>query len=370
MKKSLLALVALSAFTSTAHSQSNVTLYGIADSGITYTNNQNGHSAWQATSGNVQGARFGLLGMEDLGGGNQAVFRLENGFNIESGALGQGGRMFGRQAYVGFANSTYGTFTMGRQYNPMQDFVAPLAVAGSLSLTQYGLHPLDNDNINNTYRTNNTVKYTSPNLAGFQAGALYGFSNSTNFADNRSWSIGASYAHGPLQVAAAYVRLSNPALNTTGAIASDNYYSPAYLKSATSVQMWGAGANYAIGHATFGLLYTGSLFGNTTGSLFQGTANGSLRFNNYEGGFRYAFTPALNFALGETYTQVSQNSESGHYLQTSVGMQYFLSKRTDLYANLVYQTTSNNLHAWIQGVGSASSTTAQVVGIVGMRHRF
>ena len=97
-----------------AYAQSSVTLYGIVDAGFTYTNNQKGNSAYQATQGNVQGSRWGLLGTEDLGGGNKALFRLENGFSLESGALGQGGRMFGRSAWVGLSNSRAGTITLGR----------------------------------------------------------------------------------------------------------------------------------------------------------------------------------------------------------------------------------------------------------------
>ena len=64
----------------------------------------------------------------------------------------------------------------------------------------------------------------------------------------------------------------------------------------TRQQIWGAGGAYAWGAATFGLLYTSSLFNLQTG--------GAMRFNNYEGSVRYLMTPALQFALGETYTQV------------------------------------------------------------------
>lgn len=105
--------------------------------------------------------------------GLKAIFRLENGFNVNNGTLGQGGREFGRQAYVGLSSNSIGTFTLGRQYNAIQDVVAPLGVASVL--TQFATHPFDNDNLNNTYRTDNSVKYATPNMAGFQAEALYGF---------------------------------------------------------------------------------------------------------------------------------------------------------------------------------------------------
>jgi len=346
-----------------AVAQSSVTLYGIVDSGITYTSNQKGSSTWQATGGNEQGTRWGLLGKEDLGGGTSAVFKLENGFNIETGTASQNGRIFGRQAWVGLSNDRWGTFTMGRQYNAAQDSLAPLQIGASISLTQYALHPFDTDDLNNTFRTDNSVKYVTPTLAGFQGNAMYGFSNETNFAQNRSWSLGGTYGAGPLHLGVAYVVLDNPALDTTGAIPSDNYYT--FLKGITKQQIWGAGGTYDYANATFGLLYTTSLFNLQSGA--------SERFNNYEGSFRYRFTPELFFAIGETYTQVHATQSANpsvHYLQTSTGLQYFLSKRTDLYVNAIYQRASSNAVADIEGISNASSTRTQVVGVVGVRHKF
>lgn len=381
MKKSLLALAVLGASAGIAHAQSSVTLFGIVDTGITYTNNNGGHSTWQTTSSNEQGSRWGLRGIEDLGGGLSAVFQLENGFSVVNGSLGQGGRMFGRQAWVGVSSNKYGTFTMGRQYNAMQDLVAPLQVATSTSLTVYGTHPLDNDNLGNTFRTDNMVKFATQNIAGFQAEASYAFSNQANFAVNRAYSVGASYSRGGASLAAAYVRLSNPAFNkdTVGAIPSDNYYSLAtmpFLATASTVQQWGAAGTYNVGSAVFGLLYTGSLFGNpSSGSLFSGATGsgagkGSVRFENFEGSVRYFFTPFLQGSVAETYTHAIEGASSGNYWQTSAGLQYFLSKRTDVYVNAFYQKTSQNLHAWFNTIGAPSTTTTQVVAVVGIRHKF
>lgn len=58
MKKTLI-FAALSGACAAAHAQSSVTLYGLIDAGITYTNNQGGHSAWQETSGSINGSRWG-----------------------------------------------------------------------------------------------------------------------------------------------------------------------------------------------------------------------------------------------------------------------------------------------------------------------
>ncbi|AOJ07720.1 porin [Burkholderia mayonis] len=346
-----------------AGAQSSVTLYGIVDSGITYTNNQKGHAAWQATGGNEQGARWGLVGREDIGGGTSAVFRLENGFNIENGAASQGGRLFGRRAYVGLSNDRWGTFTMGRQYNAVQETLEPLQIGASTALTQYALHPFDTDDLNNTFRTNNSVQYQTPDWGGVRAIGTYGFSNSTSFAQNRTWSVGASYTHGPLQLGAAYVRVDHPAIDATGAIASDNYYT--FVKGVARQQIWGAGGAYTWGGATFGLLYTSSLFSLQTG--------GAERFNNFEGSVRYRVTPAVQVAFGETYTQVLAShaaTHNAHYLQTNAGVQYFLSKRTDVYLNAFYQRASSNTVAAIEGISNPSSTRTQIVAVTGIRHKF
>jgi Outer membrane protein (porin) len=125
MKKSLLALAALGAFAGVAHAQSSVTLYGIIDEGFNINTNSGGKHLYNLSSGVLQGSRFGLRGTEDLGGGLKAIFVLENGFDVNNGKLGQGGLMFGRQAYVGLS-SQFGTVTLGRQYDSVVDYVGPL----------------------------------------------------------------------------------------------------------------------------------------------------------------------------------------------------------------------------------------------------
>ncbi|MFM0501742.1 porin [Paraburkholderia caffeinilytica] len=350
----------------TAHAQSSVTLYGVVDTGVTYTNNQQGHSNWEATSGNESAPRFGLMGTEDLGGGLKTIFRLENGFNIDNGKLGQGGRLFGRQAYVGVSSDKFGTVTFGRQYNPVQDILGYMQGGGVL--TDYSVHPHDNDDINNTFRVNNSAKYVSPSFAGLQASLLYAFSNSTGFASNNSWSAGLNYANGPFSLGAAYTRMNNPASSAVGAVASDNYYGSESmfdtpLGSATRQQIWGAGGTYTLGSAQFELLYTGS--------RFDVPAASSLRFDNYEGTVVYYVTPFVVLAASQVYTHVTQGELSGHFNQTTLGAKYLLSKRTDLYVNVTYQKASSSIgQAWIESDTAPSSTATQVLSVVGIRHKF
>src|SRR5258708_37097533 len=238
MKKTLIAAALSGVVASAANAQSSVTLYGLIDVGITYTNSQltshGGHSNWQETSGAVNGSRWGLRGAEGLGGGLKAIFTLENGFNINNGTLGQQGREFGRQAFVGLSSTQYGAVTLGRQYDSVVDYLGPLALTG----TQYGgtqfAHPFDNDNLDNSFRINNSIKYQSANYAGFKFGAQYGFSNqAAGFSNNRAYSVGASYNYCPLNIAAAYLQLNNYVTgagaaaaisNANGAVAGDNTF--------------------------------------------------------------------------------------------------------------------------------------------------
>ncbi|MBX9868501.1 MAG: porin, partial [Burkholderiaceae bacterium] len=101
MKKSLLALTLLGAFSGAAMAQSSVTIYGVADLGL--RNVKDGTAAGSTTSltsGTEQSSRLGFKGTEDLGDGLKANFVFETGLNIDSGTS-QGGRAFGRKTLVG-----------------------------------------------------------------------------------------------------------------------------------------------------------------------------------------------------------------------------------------------------------------------------
>ena len=350
-----------------AHAQSSVTLYGIVDAGFTYSNNQRGHSAWQATQGNVQGSRWGLTGVEDLGGGTRVTFRLEDGFSAETGGLGQGGRIFGRSAWVALGNNKLGTVTLGRQYNSVQDYLWQEQANGVGGLSQYANAIYDNDDLNNTYRTDNAIKYTSPTFSGFTADAMYAFSNTAGaFANNRAWSVGADYVNGPLRLDAAYSLVTSPATNTTGAAPSDNYYSTSssIIGNVARNQVWGAGGAYTLGPTILSLLYTNS--------TFDIIAGGRLHFVNYEANVRYWLTPATQLTAGYIYTNQKANTATAgnaHYNQVAVGGEYFLSKTTDLYVNAIYQRASG-AKAWIEGIGAPSSTSNQVAAVAGIRHKF
>lgn len=376
--RTLATLTALATIASTAHAQSSVTLYGLIDAGLTYTNNQGGSHNVQATSGSVNGSRWGLRGSEDLGGGLKAIFTLENGFNIMTGKLGQNSREFGRQAFVGLSSNRAGAVTLGRQYDSVVDYLGPLALTG----TQYGgtqaAHPFDNDNLDNSFRISNSVKYQSLNYAGFKFGGLYGFSNDAGgFATNRAYSVGASYNYGPLNVAASYMQLNNAGatLNASGAVSDDATFSAARQRT------FGAGVSYAFGPAQAGFVFTQTRLDGATGigASASGTTNGitldggSARFTNYEVNGRYNLTPAWSLSGAYTFTDGHLEGVDPKWNQFSLQTAYALSKRTDVYLQGVYQHVSDvgdsGITAAINGL-SASSSNSQVSATVGLRHRF
>ena len=390
MKKTLMVAALSGVFATAAHAQSSVTLYGLIDAGITYTNNQNGHSAWQEKSGTLNGSRWGLRGAEDLGGGLKAIFTLENGFNIANGTSGQSSRMFGRQAFVGLSSTQYGAVTLGRQYDSVVDYLAPLSNTG----TQYGgtiaAHPYANDNLNNSVRFNNTIKYSSVNYAGFKFGGTYSFSNSSEFANNRAYSFGASYNWGPLAFAAGYLQLNNDV--PAGAFANGN--GPASSAAGAQTGEWtflagrqrtfGGGVNYTFGPATAGFVYTQTNLGDTLGGGISSTQSGkgsgvafngnSARFQNFEGNIRYALTPAISLAGAYTYTRADfGGGVNPNYNTVSLQSDYALSKRTDVYLQGNWQhvsSNSDNIGAFLNGLSSASTRQDQVAVTAGIRHRF
>src|SRR6202012_1349968 len=176
MKKTLMVAALTGVFATAAHAQSSVTLYGLIDAGLTYTNNQGGSHNFKETSGSVNGSRWGLRGSEDLGGGLKAIFTLEDGFSIANGTFGQGGREFGRQAFVGLSSNQFGAVTLGRQDDSVVDYLGPLFLTGTQSGGTQFAHPFDNDNLDNSFRVNNSIKYQSVNYAGFKFSGFYCFS--------------------------------------------------------------------------------------------------------------------------------------------------------------------------------------------------
>jgi len=376
--KLLIASAACIASTS-AFSQSSVTLFGVLDQGLNYTSNAKGSAAYQMTGIDLATSRWGLKGDEDLGGGLHAIFDLESGFEINSGSAIYGGRLFGYQSYVGLKSEKLGTLTLGRQFDVVSDVVGLMTANGSWAGYLFS-HPVDNDNTDGTFHASNSVKYTSATFGGVTAEGIYGFSNlAGGFAQNRLFGGGLSYSYGALNVGAVYEQLSTPGSTAVGTVASDDYVT----FTAERQKIWGVGATYGIGNATLGAVYTHTSVDSPTESTYVGNLGlegGSLKFDNFEVNAKYNFTPSFFVGGMYTYTRAHVNdgatSSSLHWNQFGLMADYSLSKRTGIYAQVVYQNVSNGKSgtpldvAYIPGAADLSSTRNQTVVRIGMSHTF
>ncbi len=219
MKKTLLAAALAVGFAGVAHAETSVTLYGIVDAGIGYQQTKvTQGDAWTKTrdigmiNGVRNGNRWGMKGAEDLGNGTSAIFQLESGFDMGNGRSAQGNRLFGRYAYVGLTGSNWGTLTLGRQTHVGSDTVSSLNPFG-VSYMQAGV--LSGAFGASTYaRMDNSIKYMSPDFAGFKVGVGYSGENTKTTGndgfrerDTSNWiTTGVSYDNGPVSIGASYDR--------------------------------------------------------------------------------------------------------------------------------------------------------------------
>jgi predicted porin len=285
-------------------------------------------------------------------------------------------------------SSNYGSLTLGRQYDSAVDYVGPLEVGD-----QWGgyitAHPGDLDNLNNDYRVNNSIKFTSNNYNGLTFGGLYSLGGvAGETGRNQIFSVGAGYANGPLVLGAAYLNARNPAVsffgNNTATSTLSTVTSPviAGYTSANTYQVIAAGGAYTFGAATIGGTYSNTKFMNLGSSAATPFAGQTATFNNGEVNFKYQLTPALLVGAAYDYTRGSKvdGNSAPEYHQGSLGIDYFLSKRTDIYIVGVYQhalgdTLSTNGKTVVPAVASISNLTAsanqnQLTARVGIRAKF
>ena len=210
-KKSLAAVAVLGAFAGSALA-ADVQLYGLVDLGLNWTQVDNGKTTTESFgmgSGQNSGSRFGLKGTEELGNGLKVGFKLENGFQSDSGALKSEKRIFDREASVSLY-SDFGTLSMGRMGGVGSG-------AGTYDLVLATADAFDGGD-NNVFgfatsdRYDNMVTYQTPKFAGLQATVQYSFNEDSveetaregSSAVNRYSSAALTGDFGALQTVLAY----------------------------------------------------------------------------------------------------------------------------------------------------------------------
>ena len=359
MKISKLIVLLLSVgVVSVAHAQSSVTLYGIVDAGLQYTSNSKSLAKYSFLSGGNYSDRWGVKGVEDLGNGLNAIFTLENGFNIGTGAFASSGTEFNRQAFVGLSSAQYGTLTFGRQYSVTTDLIEAY---GPASNTGLGAFPGDISDMDNGVRLNNAVKYKTQTYRGLTLDAMYGFSNNAGQMNGGSaWAAGFSYIQGPIVAGATYFK-TNTATGTSAssssAIATGNSVSAGFGNSA-SQQVVNAVAGFKTAQTYTGLDFAYTQY-RPSASAFT---THSVAFTSIGAVSQYQFRPDIsvglsyNYTLGQSIDSASKSS-APRYQEIAGKFAYSLSKRTAFYVFGGYQHASGQT---LSSAGTLVDATANL----------
>ena len=371
MKKTSLALLlaALSATTS-AMAQSHLTIYGVVDTGIA---RQTGKDTYMTPN---YESSLGFMGTEDLGGGYKAMFQLEHRLNLNDGTVYGGNPdvdWYGG-ANVGIG-TPFGTFRIGRvdelptetlrTFDPFnQDSIA------SMTLSTQRSSQIDN-----------TLRYDSPNLSGFQIGATYSLGKNTKGNDNSAfalagadndgyagsvlydngvvallgnwsrladsnrsfvWNLGGAYTWGDLRISLAYEKTHDRGwYNAERSLSENSGVAESTLINGVASKMdnWILGLNYKVGPGTFKAAF------------------------NY---VKVKDVHGMSAADGGAYWDSNSSADLKKY---ALGYTYDLSKRTSLYGMVAYTDYENGaISAFFNGSGYDEE---HVTGIqLGMTHTF
>jgi predicted porin len=367
MKKSLLCAAVLAAMSGAAFAQSasyggatQTTVYGLVDLTVRYTTNAtaDGGSKVAIQDGELTGNRVGFTGVEDLGGGLKTVYLLEAGFTADTGFQQQGGRLFGRQGFVGLNSNSYGTLALGRMYTGTHNMVSsfdPFALANNSIIgpesPQYtGL------------RYDNMVKYVGRfgglELIADQSATRNGQESPGAFAQNGGYDYAAAYNIAGFRIGASY----------GGQHAVNSYFGAPV--AAQTQHVWSLGASYQFpGIQIMGYYLNAKL------------ENSDIKNDVYRIGFKWQATQN-GVVLGAWMRDKMKgyNGADGTRDDAALMFDYYLSKRTDVYIEGDYNHVAD---AW-KTVATASSygnydgtngpffsnypTRNQV--LVGIRHMF
>jgi predicted porin len=367
MQKKLIALAVAGLASSAAFAQTNVTIYGSLDYGYSYrwddltAADRNGQSAFDG--GIAQGNRLGFKGTEDLGNGLKAVFLVEQGLGLDSNSNNEGSNgksnagnksiNYTRQAYVGLSGG-FGTLVGGRLYTPHYSlWSGTIDPFGAGTVGRYA-NAMGGALGGDVVRVDNAVAYISPSFGGFSVTAAY--SNNLegqesairNGDDTPVYALLGKFVAGGLDLGLNYHFAKFQGVNTV-----DNTYNVTL------------GGNYNFG---FMKLHGAVAYNETE---FQNTANDNLEIYNY---FIGATVPVGKVDLKASYL-FSDADQQGEAQQFAVGVNYNLSKRTDIYAAYSWLDQDDDRVVGLVSSGGVGDGSNSGIGYgqgaqVGVRHKF
>jgi predicted porin len=376
MKKSLVALAAFAAVS--AFAQSSVTLSGNIKGGVAHTKYSGGAAG---TNGNglaiADGSsRFIIGGTEDLGGGLKAVFQIDTRYRVDdNGAAPTSSPLAGGNTFVGLSGGL-GMIQLGKldtHYclgSDQHGARATALQASSCALLGFVNGSGAASAIANASRSQNVVRYTTPNFAGFQAQVNYStaFQGSEGAVGDagkgRAAALGLNYGNGPFKAGVSFWDAKSES-RLAGVATNDQ-------KAGTAFIDWNFGV------ATVGLTYDQSETETNTGVVGAATLNNKRR----------AYSIPVTVPLGAgtflfTYTKARDVTGNGALAGAntgaslfSIGYDYALSKRTSLGVSYAKLNNKSAAGYALYTQAALNGTPANAVGqdasqlYLGVRHAF
>ncbi|RZJ85551.1 MAG: porin [Massilia sp.] len=338
MKKALIALAVLGLTGGAAVAQSSVTLFGVLDANVRYTKSS-GLTLKKLDSSGLNTSRFGVRGVEDLGGGLKAGFWLESEVGVDTGVAGGGSAFWGRRATISLTGD-FGEVRLGRNKTAsrlhLEDFDPTANTGMGAVLAVYS--NLGSGNSTALGRADNLASYSLPgNLGGFYGGVDVAAGEGT--ITNKHQSVRGGYKAGALNVSAAYA-------NAYGA--ADKY------------KLMSAGVSYDFGVARPSFLYSEGKYGARKQTIYTVAVTVPMG----QGQFMASYTDAKANAAAEGLSGV------GDAKLFSAGYVYNLSKRTALYTT-AGQIKNSGLGRFAIAGSPTVANGAKSSGVdVGVRHSF
>ena len=380
MKKSLLALAALTAFAGVASAQSSVTLFGVVDLNARNVKNGSAGSLKTLSTDGLASTRFGVRGVEDLGGGLRAGFWLEAGFGADTAAgasagtdasgnrIGTGGLVFNRRATLSLLGG-FGEVRLGRDYTPtfwnhtifdpfgtngvasQTNLITPASGASGSNTTRvlgYTSNGLNSGTSTGTVvRADNSIGYFLPTMGGLYGQVMIAAGEGFTGAKYIGGRFG--YSAGPINVAVAVGRTE--------------------VTSSADLSAVNFGGSWNLGFATLMAQFHTYEADRTGAAGF--TLDRSLD-NWMIGAVMPMGASSFKFSYAKSSGEFSDTVRDGDATQLGLGYQYDLSKRTALYAN--YSRVKNNKGARFYASGSGplnAGTDFTSTGYeFGVRHSF
>ncbi|CAG4900949.1 porin [Paraburkholderia gardini] len=351
-----------------AHAQSSVTLYGIVDGSIRYMTNVDkaGDSKVVMGNGGMSESRWGMKGVEDLGGGWSTFFKLENRFYLNTGQSDPTLPFF-NEAQVGIRSTSYGQVIIGRQFNVMIEGIT-IGGYGSNPWIPYDFSYQPEVTLSGGIWTSNQVQYQAHfhDILFSAAYAVGGVAGHTSYGSQYGAALAYAPVGGPVSLGGAYEE-SKDSVNGSGSLA------------------WTVGGSYTWDKTRFAVGYivnqNDAGFSNFANGPFTAAALAALKYTDFSkrrmilGGITQQIGAAWHLAANvwRTLQDGKTAAQDGSAWQYQLVADYALSKRTDVYLEGDYAQYHGDLIGaqlqGVNGVGLAQKST-QLGVMAGMRHTF